>query len=167
MALVQQMAEGGWIDAERAAVVVRDQEGRASYRTTIPVPGAEAGSVAGGLWGSVLGMVIGAIFTPATGGASVVLPSALAGATVGWVVGATSGAIAAESDKQDFDASFTSQVELMLQPGTSALVVLVDSYRTDTEEVLRRLGPLGGNVLRTNLGPEAEARLRQALQPSA
>jgi uncharacterized membrane protein len=163
MSRIQQMADESLINMERVAVVVRDQNGHASFRTTTPLPGAGEGAVAGGLWGALWGVLAGALFAPATGGASVV-----AGVTAaGTAIGAGAGAVTGELTKEDFDDDFKQQIELMLRPGTSALVVLIDAYRASPDKLVRRLEPLGGKVLQTNLTPEAEAKLQRALGQAA
>jgi uncharacterized membrane protein len=163
MAKVQDMAEIGLIDVENVCVVVRDRNGKASYRSTkhLPVSGAGAGAALGSLWG----LVLGALLVPFTGGASAVAAETVAGMT--WL-GAVGGAAAGAMDREDFDDDFTRGIETLLRPGTSALCALVRGYHvTDTDERLRRLQPLHGTVLRTNLSPEAEAKLQRALAASA
>ena len=160
MSKVQDMATQGLIDVDDACVVVRDRDGKASYRSNNPVPGAGTGAALGGMWG----MLVGALFAPFTAGTSEALAGLMAGATA---VGAASGAAAGGLTKADFDDDFTSQIETVLRPGTSALVVRIEGYHTDTDELLRRLEPLHGTVLRTNLTPEAEAKLQRALGASA
>ncbi len=156
MSKVQDMATEGLIDVDDACVVVRDQNGKASYRSNNPVPDAGTGAALGSIWGAV----VGALFAPFTAGTSEALAGLMAGATA---LGAASGAAAGGLTKADFDDNFTSQIETLLRPGTSALAVMVAGYHTDTDELLRRLQPLHGTVLRTNLTPEAEAKLQRAL----
>jgi len=43
MSKVQDMATEGLIDVDDACVVVRDRDGKASYRSNNPVPGAGTG----------------------------------------------------------------------------------------------------------------------------
>jgi uncharacterized membrane protein len=159
--LVQRMADEDLIDLNSVCVAARDQYGRASYRTISPVPGARTGAVAGSLFGALLGALLGVPFAPATAGASV-----LAGAAAASAVGATSGAVALGFDRSDFDEDLKSQIEEKLRPGTSALVAVVDPHRTDPDELLRRLAPLGGELVRADLAPDVAARLRRALSPA-
>ena len=148
------------MDVDDAAVVVRDQNGKASYRSTNPVPDAGTGAALGGMWGAL----VGALFAPFTAGTSEAIAGLMAGSTA---LGLASGAAAGGLTKADFDDSFTGEIEAMLRPGTSALAVMVAGYHTDTDELLRRLQPLHGKVLRTNLNPEAEAKLQSALSARA
>src|SRR4051812_7549195 len=141
MSRVQEMATEGLIDVDDACVVVRDQNGNASYRSNHPVPGAGTGAALGGMWG----MLVGALFAPLTAGTSEAIAGLMAGATA---LGAVSGAAAGGMTKEDFDDSFRSEIQALLRPGTSALAVMVDGYHTDTDELLRRLQPLHGKVLR-------------------
>jgi uncharacterized membrane protein len=163
MARIQQMHEEDLIDLERVAVVVRDRAGRVAYRTTTPLPGAGTGAVAGGLWGALWGVIAGTLFAPATGGASVAAALTATGTAIGAASGAATGALA----KGDFDTQFLRDLELLMRPGTSALIVLVDSVWGYPDALIRRLQPLGGTVLQTNLTPEAEAKLQRALGQAA
>jgi uncharacterized membrane protein len=164
MARVQKMADDGLVDVERVAVVVRGYGGKTDYRTTTPLPGAGEGAVAGGLWGALLGMIAGMLFAPATGGAS-----AVAGVTAaGTAMGAAAGAITGGLTKDDFDDEFKRDLELLMHPGTSVLIIIVNgARRRRQDELLPRLHALGGTVLKTNLPPEAEAKLQRALAESA
>ncbi len=105
----------------------------------------------------------GALLAPATGGASIFAGVTAAGTAIGATTGAAVGGLA----KEDFDDEFTHDLELLMRPATSALVVVIDAYRTNPDELLRRMQPLGGTVLRTNLSPAAEAKLQHALGPAA
>src|SRR5262245_43083823 len=106
MAYVQQMADDGLIDIESVAVVVRDQNGKASYRTTSAVPGPALGAVVGGLWGALWGMFIGAMFGPMTAGTSLA-----AGMAAGTAMGAAGGAVTGQISKADFENEFTIRAE--------------------------------------------------------
>ncbi len=158
MAKVQEMGSEGLIDVDSTCVVVRDRDGRVSYRSTnrLPLPSAGTGAALGGFWG----LLLGALLAPFSVGAS----AAAAVVAAGTALGAASGAAAGGLDRTDFDDAFTSEMETLLRPGTSALLVLVGGYHTlDTDDLLRRLQPLHGIVLRTNLAARAEAMLQRAL----
>ncbi len=163
MARVQQMHEEDLIDLERVAVIVRDQAGKVSYRTTTPLAGAGTGAVAGGVWGLLWGVIAGTLLAPATGGASIVAGVTAAGTAIGAAAGAATGGLT----KADFDDQFTHELELLMRPGTSALVVLVDAVWSYPDDLVRRVQPLGGTVLRTNLSQAAEAKLQRALGQAA
>jgi uncharacterized membrane protein len=88
--------------------------------------------------------------------AGLVLAAPLTGATLGALFGgAGSAAMATEAG---IDGEFISEVEKLMQPGTSALFVLDDA--ADMEVILHTIQGLGGTVLRTNVDRE-RARLIQ------
>jgi len=121
-------------------VVERDDAGRVRLRQGLKTvePGAALGAAVGGLIGLVL-------LAPALG------------VLVGGAIGA--GAAAA----QDFgvDDSFLKDLGRRLTPGGAAVVMLVRQDRP--EDVLAKIEGFGGEAMRTELGENAEARLREAL----
>jgi uncharacterized membrane protein len=148
-------AERRLLDIHDTAVVVRDEAGRASYSTTVPVPGAGTGAGMGALWGLLLGL----LFAPLTAGASTAAGVVALAAGTGAVGGALYGGVS----KEDFDASFLTALEAEMRPGTSALVLLLDGVHASTERILEEVRPPRGRVIRTNLSPATEAKLRAAL----
>jgi uncharacterized membrane protein len=80
----------------------------------------------------------------------------------GAAVGAGSGALAGALSDFGIDDKFIPSVGATIEPGSSALFVLVRSVTAD--RVLPELQPFQGTVLRTSLSNEQEARLQQALQ---
>jgi uncharacterized membrane protein len=77
-------------------------------------------------------------------------------------VGAGSGALARLLSDYGIDDRFIRSVGSTIEPGSSALLILVCSVTAD--KVLPELKPFGGTVLRTSLSNEQEARLRQTLR---
>ena len=86
----------------------------------------------------------------------------LIGMVTGAALGAGSGALAGRLSDYGIDDNFIRSVGSTIEPGSSALFVLVRSVTAD--RVLPELQPFEGTVLRTSLSNEQEARLRQALQ---
>jgi uncharacterized membrane protein len=74
--------------------------------------------------------------------------------------GAIGGALGGRFADAGIDDDFIKEVGQQIQPGTSALFLLV--YQATTERVLDALKPYGPEVLRTSLSQEQEARLREA-----
>lgn len=147
---IQQLQAEGLLKVEEAAVVVRDAEGKATYDTSSRLPGAGAGAA----WGSLWGMLIGSIFlTPVTGLA----------------IGAAAGALSGHLGKVAVDESFKRALNDGLRPNTSALLLRVADVKQG-EEVLVRVKrfveseKISGQVLYTNLTPDAEQALQAALQ---
>jgi uncharacterized membrane protein len=79
------------------------------------------------------------------------------GLAVGGVLGALFGTI----DKIGIDRTFQQQVRDMLQPGTSALFLVVDKVTPD--KAVEALSKYGGRVLKTSLSEDAEQQLQEAL----
>jgi uncharacterized membrane protein len=134
---------------EDTAVIVRAEDGEVTYDTSAPQPGAGKGAA----WGSLVGVLLGSIF---------LMPIA------GLALGAATGALSGHLRKADVDAAFKQAVNDGLRPGTSALIVRV--AQVDSEEVRERLAhflsgeQIHGQVLHTNLSPEAEDALQAALE---
>jgi uncharacterized membrane protein len=133
------------IDLEDSCVVVRDQAGQVHLKQAVNLTGV--GAASGGLRGAMWGTLIGLLFL-----------NPLIGMVTGAAVGAGSGALA----DYGIDDKFIQSVGATVEPGSSALFVLVRSVTAD--KVLPELQPFEGAVLRTSLSNEQEARLQQALQ---
>jgi len=128
------------IDLEDAVVAVKHADGGVKLHQSYPLPAA--GAVGGGFWG----LLIGTIFL-----------SPLLGAAVGAAAGAAAGAL---SDIGIND-NFMKELAGTLQPGSSALFVLVRKATPD--KVLEAIQGLGGKVLKTSLSHDDEAKLQAAL----
>jgi uncharacterized membrane protein len=137
------------IDLADACVVVRDQNGNVRLKQAVPLVGA--GAVSGGLSGAMWGTLIGLLFL-----------NPLAGLLTGAAVGAGAGALSGSLVDYGIDDEFIRSLGSTIEPGSSALFVLV--RRATPDRVLPELRPFGGTVLRTSLPHEQEERLRQALQ---
>jgi uncharacterized membrane protein len=83
----------------------------------------------------------------------------------GMAVGAGLGALMGKLEKSGIDREFQRQVRDMLQPGTSALFLVVDKVTPD--KAVEALGKYGGTVLKSSLSHEAEAQLQQELHGTA
>jgi uncharacterized membrane protein len=86
----------------------------------------------------------------------------LAGLLTGAAIGAGTGALSGALSDYGIDDEFIRSVGSTIEPGSSALFILV--RRATLDKVLPELRPFGGTVLRTSLSNEQEERLRQALQ---
>ena len=100
-----------------------------------------AGAMGGAFWGMLIGLLF---FAP----------------WLGLAVGAASGALAGKMSDVGVDDNFIKQVGAAIQPGQSALFVLVREATTD--KVVEALKPYGGEIIHTNLSSEDEARLKEA-----
>ena len=137
------------IDLEDACIVMRDQAGQVHLKQAINLArmGAATGGIQGALWGTLIGLLF---LNP------------LIGMVAGAAVGAGSGALAGSLSDYGINDEFIRSVGSTIEPGSSALFVLVRSVTAD--RVLPELQPFQGTVLRTSLSNEQEARLQQALQ---
>lgn len=128
------------IDLEDAVVVVKKPDGKVKLRQAINLPAL--GAFQGTFWGALVGLIF---------------LSPLLGAAVGAASGAITGALADVGINDDF----IKQVAQTLQPGTSALFVLVRSATPD--KVLEHLQGTGGHIIKTSLSHEDEAKLQAVL----
>ena len=128
------------IEPDAIAVILRDKEGKFHVTTSHH-------AVAGGMtWGMFWGLLFGMLFF---------VPF------FGMAVGAGLGALMGKMTKGAIDKDFQDQVREMLQPGTSALFLVVE--RVTPDKAVEALSRYGGTVLKSSLSKEAEAELQDAL----
>lgn len=128
------------IGLDDAAVVVRNQEGKVKVDQVANLTGV--GALGGAFWGLLIGLIF---FVP----------------IFGLVVGAAAGAIAGKFADAGVDHKFIKEVGNTIQPGTSALFLLVRESTPDkVMEGLKKYKNV--KVLKTSLSKEQEEHLRQA-----
>ncbi|MEA3438835.1 MAG: DUF1269 domain-containing protein [Chloroflexota bacterium] len=127
------------ITLEDAAIVVRKQDGKVKVKQANNLVGA--GALGGAFWG----MLIGLIFW---------MP------WLGLAVGAITGAIAGKATDVGIDDKFIKDVGETIDPGDSALFLLVVEATAD--KVLDDLKKFNATVIRTSLSKEQEAKLKDA-----
>jgi uncharacterized membrane protein len=130
------------IELEDAAVVVRRQDGKAKVSQANNLVGA--GALGGAFWGMLIGLLF---FMP----------------WLGLVAGAVGGAIGGHFSDVGVDDKFIKEVGNTIQPGQSALFLLVRSATAD--KVLEGLQGFNPTILQTSLSAEDEAKLREAFGP--
>jgi uncharacterized membrane protein len=128
------------VDLEDAVWVTNSPDGKVKLHQN--VNRTAAGAAGGALWGTLLGMLF---FMP----------------LVGLAIGAGTGAMAGKLSDAGVDEGLAKTLGEKLQPGTSALLVLVRSATAD--KVLPELRQFGGHLIQTSLPSGAEAKLRAAL----
>ena len=127
------------VTLEDAAVVVRKQDGKVKVKQATDLVGA--GALGGAFWG----MLIGIIFW---------MP------WLGLAVGAMSGALGGHFTDIGVDDDFIKEVGNTIEPGNSALFLLVREATPD--KMVDELKQFKGKILQTSLSSEDEAKLRAA-----
>jgi uncharacterized membrane protein len=128
------------IEPDAIASIVRDKSGRYHVHTSHHAVGG------GATWGMFWGLLFGLLFF---------IP------VLGMAVGAGLGALMGKVTKTGIDREFEDQVRGMLQPGTSALFVMLEKVTPD--KAVEAMSKFGGTVLKTSLSKEGEKELQDAL----
>jgi len=118
-----------------AAVVVRRQDGKLKVKQAVSL--VEAGALGGAFWGMFIGLLF---YAP-------------------WL-GLTSGALGGAFNDTGVDAKFIKEVAAKIEPGHSALFLLVKSWTED--KVMDGIKDSDAEVLQTSLSKEDEAKLKAA-----
>lgn len=127
------------ITLEDAAVVVRKPDGKPKVKQAHSLVGA--GALGGAFWGMLIGLIFLAPW-------------------LGMAVGALSGALGGKYSDIGIDDEFIKEVGETIDPGESALFLLVTQVQT--ERVIEELSAYDPTVLQTNLSTEDEDKLREA-----
>jgi uncharacterized membrane protein len=130
------------ITLEDAAVVVRPQKGKPKVKQAQSLVGA--GALGGAFWGMLIGLLF---FAP----------------WLGLVAGAVGGAIGGKLTDIGIDDKFIKEVGETIEPGHSALFLLV--VKATRDKVLPELAKYNATILRTSLSEEDDAKLREAFGP--
>jgi uncharacterized membrane protein len=128
---------------EDMALAVKDAKGKVKVTQTLEKQATGASAVWGGFWG----LLIGLLFL----------------APIFWgVVGALLGALMGKATDIGIDNKFIKEVGDSLDPGGSALFLLVIEATTD--KVLDAMSKFGGDVYQTSLSKDDEEKLKKALE---
>jgi uncharacterized membrane protein len=141
---VERLTQELIIEPDAVATIVRDSEGK--YKVSTSHHPVGAGASYGMFWGLLFGLLF---FVP----------------VFGMAVGAGLGALMGKVEKTGIDKEFQDQVRDMVQPGTSALFVVVEKVTPD--KAVEALSKYGGTVLKSSLSHDAEAELQDALHGTA
>jgi uncharacterized membrane protein len=133
------------IQADQVAAIARDADG--NYHVTTTHGGASAGE--GAVWGGFWGLLFGLLFF---------IPFA------GFAIGAGFGALFGHLGKNAIDKQFQDQVRDQVQPGTSALFMIIEQATPD--KAVAALSRYGGTVIKTSLSEEDTRKLQEALAPA-
>ena len=135
---LKRMQKEHLIELEDAAVVIRKQDGKVKVKQATSLVGA--GALGGAFWGMLIGLLF---FMP----------------WLGMAAGALGGAIGGKFTDIGVDDKFIKEVGKTIEPGYSALFLLVQSATAD--KVLPQLKKFNATVLQTSLSDEDEAKLRE------
>ena len=127
------------IGLDDLVVVVRREDGKIKIKQATNLTGA--GALSGSFWGLFIGILF---WMP----------------WLGMAIGAASGALAGKLSDIGIDDSFVKEVADLIDPGTSAIFLLVRKATPD--KVMQRLDVYHGKVIKTSLSDEQEAKLREA-----
>jgi uncharacterized membrane protein len=141
---VMQLEQELIIQADQVASIDRDQEGKYHVHTSHGGASAGGGAVWGGFWGFLFGLLF---FIP----------------FFGLALGAGMGALFGHFGEKGIDKAFQQQVRDHLQPGTSALFLIIEQATPD--KAVAALQQYGGTVIKTSLSDEDTKKLQDALQP--
>jgi uncharacterized membrane protein len=131
------------VTLEDAAVAVKDKKGKVKVTQTLE--NMHTGSAA--IWGGFWGLLIGLLFL----------------APIFWgLFGALMGALFSKGTDLGIDNKFIKDVGDSLDPGQSALFILVKEATQD--KVLPEMAKFGGTVYQTSLSYEDEDTLKKALE---
>jgi uncharacterized membrane protein len=139
MASLRALEREGRVRFEDTAIVERDPDGTAHVKNEVSGTTETATVV-----GAVIGGFVGFLFP-------------LAGIAIGAAAGA---AVGAALDR-GVSSEFVDEVKKTLQPGRSALFLVVK--QADADATTAALRQFKGDIIQTNLDSEAEEALREAL----
>lgn len=122
-----------------AAVVVRQEDGKVKVKQLTSLVGS--GTLGGAFWGLLIGLLFAAPW-------------------MGLAIGAAAGAAISGLTDYGVDKKFIKEVAGTIQPGHSALFLLI--HMGNLETWLDELKAFNPTVLQTSLSKEDEAKLREA-----
>jgi uncharacterized membrane protein len=134
------------IQADQVATISRDLDGKYHVHTTHGGASTGVGAAWGGFWGLLFGLLF---FIP----------------FFGLALGAGFGALFGHLGEKGIDKAFQKQVRDYVQPGTSALFMVIEQVTED--KAIAALKQYGGTVIKTSLSDEDTKKLQEALQPPA
>ena len=137
---LMQMQKEHIIGLEDAAVAIRQTDGKTKIKQVQSLAGA--GALGGAFWGLLIGIIF-------------LVP------VFGLVIGAAAGALAGKYQDLGVDDKFIKEVGNTIQPGTSALFLLVREATPDkVMDGLKKYKNV--KVIKTSLSAEQEEKLRHA-----
>jgi uncharacterized membrane protein len=136
----QKLAKDLVLQPDAIAAIQRHPDGK--FKVTTSHHGTGKGATWGMFWGFFFGLLF---FVP----------------VFGMALGAGLGALFGKFDNAGIDSVFIDEVKDMVQPGTSALFLIVEEVEPD--KAVEALSQYGGTVLKSSLSDDAQQRLQEAL----
>ncbi len=137
---VREMQQEQLLDLEDAVYVTRDRDGKVKLHQSENARGS--GAAGGAFWGLLIGLLFFAPF-------------------LGMALGAGAGALAGSVKDMGIDDKFIKRLGNEMEPGTSAIFMLVRSATVD--KVVPEMAKYGGIVMSSSLSKEREQELQNAL----
>jgi uncharacterized membrane protein len=143
---IAQLQKQNLIHLDDAATVVREQDGKPKVKQANNLVGE--GALGGAFWGMLIGLLF---FMP----------------WLGLAAGALGGALGGKFADVGVDDDFIKQVGASIQPGQSALFLLIRDATPD--RVIEAMKPHNPTIVHTSLNKEREDKLREAFgaEPAA
>lgn len=136
---IDRMQKEHIISLADAATVIRKDDGKVKVKQANSLVGA--GALGGAFWGMLIGLLFWAPW-------------------LGLAIGAISGAVVGKFTDVGIDDNFIKEVGAKIEPGHSALFLMVISATADKVEA--EFNNMNATVLQTSLSEEDEAKLRAA-----
>ncbi|KUG19996.1 hypothetical protein ASZ90_010283 [hydrocarbon metagenome] len=131
------------IELEDLVVVVHHKDGKTEIKQSADLVGM--GALSGAFWGLLIGLIF---FMP----------------IFGLAIGAIAGAIGGRLADYGIDDKFIKEVAETVQPGNSAVFLLI--RKMTPEKVIDAIREYPGSVIKTSLSSDEEANLRDAFGPA-
>jgi uncharacterized membrane protein len=132
------------VDLADAVIVSRDEQGRVTLKQSFNT--VAAGAAGGGMWGTLIGLIF---LNP----------------LLGLAVGAASGALSGYMTDYGINDQMMKDMGERLEPGQSALFVLV--RKSTPDRIIPELRALEGELFHSSLSKAGEDALREALRQEA
>jgi uncharacterized membrane protein len=136
---VQRLQGDFVVELRGLAIVDVDAEGKTHVDTPKRIIGASAAT------GAIFGLLLGLLFF---------VPGMV-------LLGGAIGALMGTFNKSGIDAEFRHQVEHLIEPGHSALVIMASKITED--KFASAMRPYGGTILKTSLSDDDEKELAEEL----
>jgi len=136
---IEELAKQNLITIEDAATAIRHSSGKVKVKQVNSLAGA--GALGGAFWGMLFGLLF---FVP----------------FLGMAVGAATGALFGKAAHFGINDDFIRDVSEAVQPGNSALFLLVSEAKVD--RIIEQLKPYEAKIISTSLAKDEERQLKEA-----